>query len=114
MLFVKWLGNFRRKDWLILREVRNDGGRHWPHPREMSHRGRPTLAAPPRLRSPPAKPALDSDLVAGTSRSIRQEARSVDIPEAGHNRSRDRIERSSLPAVGIAIPIRCVLHGRRG
>src|ERR1019366_4479646 len=30
MLFVKWLGNLRREDWLILRKVRNDGGRHWP------------------------------------------------------------------------------------
>src|ERR1019366_8964747 len=51
-----------------------------PPPRRMcpspgsSQRLGPTLAAPPRLRSP-AKPVLDldSDSVAGTSRSIRRE-----------------------------------------
>src|ERR1035437_2052898 len=43
MPFVKWLGNSRRKDWLILGEVRNDARRHGPlrrgcAPRRQSRR----------------------------------------------------------------------------
>ncbi len=77
-------------------------------------------AAPPLhflLHFPRARPGSDSDFdsdpVVGTWRSIRPEARSVDIPGAGRNRSRDRCERLAR-CVGIVNPTRRVPDGRRG